>query len=40
MDFEQLEQERQKRLAAYKKRGNTGLIVILCGIIVVVAGFL
>ena len=39
MDFEQLEQERQKRLAAYKKRGNTGLIVILCGIIVVVAGF-
>ena len=39
MDFKELEQERQKRLAAYKKRGKIGLIVILCGIVVGIAGF-
>ena len=39
MDFKELEQERQKRLAAYKKRGKIGLIVILCGILVAVGGF-
>ncbi|MCR5307727.1 MAG: DUF3137 domain-containing protein [bacterium] len=39
MDFKELEQERLKRLAAYKKRGNIGLIVMLCGIAVGVGGF-
>lgn len=40
MDFKELEQERLKRLAAYKKRGRIGLIVILCGIVVALLGFL
>ena len=39
MDFKELEAERQKRLAAYKKRLKVGLIVILCGIIAVIGGF-
>lgn len=39
MDFKELEQERLKRLAAYKKRGKIGLIVMLCGIAVGVGGF-
>ena len=39
MDFKELEAERQKRLAAYKKRLKVGLIVILCGIITVIGGF-
>ena len=40
MDFNQLEVERQKRLAAYKKRLKVGLIVILCGVVAAVGGFL
>lgn len=39
MEFNELEQERQKRLSAYKKRGKVGLIVMLCGIAVAVGGF-
>ena len=39
MDFKELEAERQKRLAAYKKRLKVGLIVILCGIVAVIGGF-
>ena len=39
MDFKELEAERQKRLASYKKRLKVGLIVILCGIIAVIGGF-
>lgn len=39
MDFEQLEKERQIRLAAYKKRGKIALIIILCGIVAAVGGF-
>lgn len=39
MDFKELEAERQKRLAAYKKRLKVGLIVILCGIVAGIGGF-
>ena len=39
MNFQELEKERLKRLSAYKKRGNVGLIVMLCGIAVAVGGF-
>lgn len=39
MDFNQLEAERQKRLASYKKRFKVGMIVILCGIVVAIASF-
>ncbi|MCR5462261.1 MAG: DUF3137 domain-containing protein [bacterium] len=40
MDFKELEAERQKRLAAYKKRLKVGLIVIGCGILAIILGFL
>ena len=40
MDFKELEQERQKRMASYKKRSRIGLIVILCGLAVAALGFL
>ena len=39
MDFNQLEAERQKRLASYKKRFKVGMIVILCGIVFAIASF-
>ena len=38
MNFQEIEKERQKRLASYKKRGLIGLIVILVGILVVALG--
>ena len=40
MDFNELEQERLKRMAQYKKRSKVGLIVILCGILASVIFFL
>ena len=40
MDFQELEKERQKRLASYKKRGIIALIVILVGILVIALGLL
>ena len=40
MTFQELEVERQKYLASYKKRGKVGLIVILCAIVTGVGGFL
>ena len=39
MDFKELEQERLKRMASYKKRSKVGLIVILCGLATAVGGF-
>ena len=40
MTYQELESERLKYLASYKKRGKAGLITMLCGIVVIVAGFL
>ena len=40
MTYQELESERLKYLASYKKRGRAGLITMLCGIVVIVAGFL
>ena len=39
MDFKELEQERLKRMASYKKRSKVGLIVILCGLATAIGGF-
>ena len=39
MDFQQIEAERQKMLASYKKRFKVGMIVILCGIVTAVGSF-
>ena len=39
VDFNELEKERQKRLAQYKKRKLIGIIVSLCGVGVAVGGF-
>jgi uncharacterized membrane protein len=40
MTYQELESERLKYLASYKKRSKAGLITMLCGIVVIVAGFL
>ena len=39
MDFQEIEKERQKMLASYKKRFKVGIIVILCGIATAIGSF-